>query len=301
MNRKLDFLIIGAQKAGTTSLYDWISQHPDIYAPQHLKDYPFFRSDKLYFKGEYFLHSKFGKVSHNKIVGGGSVQYIFFKKVPERIYHYNRHIKLILMIRDPVARAISAYRYAKERGLENRPFTEVINYEIKYGDKAYTDYSEANQKFYLSRGLYYKQIEKYLRLFNKDQLLIIPFKDLINNKKKVTKQVFQFLNVYLYDGINFQKKNETKGGAKFVYVNKIIYSKSFKNNFFIVILRKILSQRLKHFILTYITIFNRRKVKSPENFIYTEEDMILMKEYFKKDIYKLKSFLNFSVEDWLQH
>jgi hypothetical protein len=301
MDKKFDFLIIGAQKAGTTSLYNWISQHPGICAPEHLKDYPFFKSDKLYRKGEHFLQKQIGKVSKSKILGSGSVQYIFFKNVPERLFNYNKDIKLILIVRDPIERAVSAYRYAVERGLETRSFKEAVNDEIKYGENAYVDYNDANQKYYLNRGLYYAQLSQYLKYFSQNQILILSFDNLINNKEETLKQVFEFLRVNGDTSeINFTKKNVTKGNARFNKINQMLYSKSFKENMLIRILRKALPQKYKYKLMTGIIQFNRKEINDKHNITIEENTLLRLCDYFKDDVENLQNMLNWKLEHWLE-
>lgn len=302
MHKKLDFLIIGAQKAGTTSVYDWIGQHPDIYAPQHLKDFPFFRGDKLYSKGENFLNKQIGNVDNSKVVGAGSVQYLFFENIPKRIYDYNKNIKLIAILRNPIDRAISAYRYAVERGLENRTFSEAINYEIKYGLNAYKDYREANQKFYLKRGLYYQQLNNYYKYFSKDQILVLFFEELIKNKEQLLSKIFQFLEVPYYNNINYNKKNITQGATNTI-IYKLIYSDKIKNILLINFIKQFLSLKLKNQLAEYLVHFNRssnRKSDIKEKNINIEtKDLKKLYDFFLRDINKLRKYSFDDLPYWI--
>ena len=106
--KKVNLLVIGTQKAGTTSLYEYIRQHPDIYFSD-VKEVTYFVEDALYSKGEDYYHSFFTKIENEKIIASSYVHMLPCKKCPGRVKEYNPDMKFIVMLREPVSRAYSAY------------------------------------------------------------------------------------------------------------------------------------------------------------------------------------------------
>src|SRR5690554_2130252 len=110
MREKINVFLVGAQKAGTTSLYEWLGQHPDIEAPQEIKDYHFFTNEALFDKGVPQLERFYSADKPVRV--HSAVNYLYFyKEAAARIYEYNKEAKIIICLREPVARAISAYKY----------------------------------------------------------------------------------------------------------------------------------------------------------------------------------------------
>ena len=202
---KPDFIIIGAQKAGTTSLFYYLSQHP------HLK--PSFKKEVHYFDGglnpdvETFKKGDLWYRAHFHLKGPGSnhkafeasPSYIFNPNVPERISEYVPGVKLIALLRDPVERALSQYFHEKRLGFEYLPLMEaVINeekrlnsvLEIKdYKSEAYIHYT------YKKRGLYKEQLERYLKYFPSSHILTLKSNDLFKKPQATLAKVFDFLGV----------------------------------------------------------------------------------------------------------
>ena len=112
--------LIGTQKSGSTSLYDWISQHPDVCGDLGLKDLSFLVKDELYDKGLSYLSDMISDVyDKEKIIFHSSVQYIYYKKGIERLKHHFPNGKFILILRNPLDRLISAFTSLTNLQLEN--------------------------------------------------------------------------------------------------------------------------------------------------------------------------------------
>src|SRR4051794_23774070 len=111
MQGKINCFLIGVQKAGTSSFYNWLSQHPQIEAPQEMKDTHFFSLAKYYEKGNNWVESFYNSREEARVRLQGAVNYIFLDEAPIRIKNYNSESKFILILRDPVKRAYSAFKY----------------------------------------------------------------------------------------------------------------------------------------------------------------------------------------------
>jgi Sulfotransferase domain len=198
---KPDFLIVGAQKAGTTVLHQLINQHPQVVKKRN--EVHFF--DANFDRGVEWYQNQFKKrPSSSHLIGDKSPYYIFHPFVPERVYSLYPKVKIIVLLRNPVDRAYSQYwmniRIGKED--ENVSFEEAIaaepariagEYE-KLRDPSYTG-SAYRRYSYLARGVYVDQIKNWLNYFPKEQMLILSSTDLRNSPKEVLKRCFSFLSL----------------------------------------------------------------------------------------------------------
>lgn len=181
MKSRINVFLLGAQKAGTTSVYDWLGQHPDIDAPSVIKDYHYFSIDDLYKKRNNYIESFYK--NDNKLKIHAAVNYLYFSDtVSQRIASYNDNAKLIVCLREPKSRAISAYKYFVRTGRETRPFEMALEDELNGKLKTYEQ--QANHT-YIGHGRYSAQIEKYLRYFDRSRLHIIFFEDLVRRDSQV--------------------------------------------------------------------------------------------------------------------
>jgi hypothetical protein len=196
-----DFLIIGAQKAGTTSLFHYVGQHPDIQLPLS-KEIHYY--DLNYTKGTKWYRSFFASVIRTKITGESTPYYLFHPFVPARVYHDNPKTKIIILLRHPGERAFSHFQMMKRMGIEKlETFSEAIQAEhgrLKKGLKyLYTDSLSASFEHqhytYLSRGKYARQLKRWFHYFSKEQILIIKSEDLFENPIKTLEKVYLFLGV----------------------------------------------------------------------------------------------------------
>ena len=121
--RKPNFFCIGAQKCGTTSLFNLLVEHEDIFLPSVKEDH-FFDVDERFNKGlDWYLDQYFKDANNEKIVGSITPDYLFFNKCPKRIFNLlGKDIKLIIILRNPVDRAYSHYLMSKRRVMKNLIF-----------------------------------------------------------------------------------------------------------------------------------------------------------------------------------
>jgi len=205
-----DFIIIGAQKSGTTTLYNNLIRHPQVVQALR-KEIHFF--DIHYKKGitwyqahfPSFLYKIYLKQIYRKkiIAGEATPYYIFHPLSPERIFKTVPRVKLIVLLRNPVDRAYSHYQLSVRLGHENLSFEDAIQHEMERlnseGEKIYNNrnyYSFNHQHFsYLSRGCYMEQLRKWYHYFSREQILILKSEDFYLDPSSVFKQVYYFLNL----------------------------------------------------------------------------------------------------------
>lgn len=213
-----DTLIIGAQKAGTTSLHNYLCQHPAIF-PSSTKEAHFF--DCHYEKGPlwYRRHFPFFWEHEGRIVEA-TTGYMFFEKVLPRIREVLAEVKLIAVLRDPVDRAFSHYQHAR-RGMgrhcatEHRSFEEAAeddrarledghllgrmnDQETYFCDRYYS---------YLRRGIYAPQLERYFSVYG-DEVMVVRSRDLFNRTQDTVDKIFAHLGVSTWEVESTEKHNE---------------------------------------------------------------------------------------------
>ena len=183
-----NFLIIGSQKAGTTSLYNVLRQHPEIYMSE-TKEINFFFRDELWQRGVGYYASHFDDVPlAAKAWGEASPGYICHPEASERIKQVLPDARLILVVRNPIGRAYSQYWDNRRHLSEPHTFTEVI-------DQHLSDLYLPGVKGYFSRGTYMHYINKYLEHFGSGQLQVLVFEDLRSDPVGFYRRIFEFLNV----------------------------------------------------------------------------------------------------------
>ncbi|HXU25926.1 MAG TPA: sulfotransferase [Bacteroidia bacterium] len=198
-----NFIIIGAQKAGTTSLFSILKQHSYLMGADKKEIHFFDRDDsdvaKLY--NQYHQHFPLPNKLKNKLTFEATPSYLYHPEAAKRIKLYNPDIKLIIILRNPAERALSAwsmYHYRAEGHkkyaylLDKRSFTNAIEDELKIIEHVnwYTDkYS------YIRRGIYYEQINEYFNNFSRDQILIIEHRELKNEHDTTIKKICDFLTI----------------------------------------------------------------------------------------------------------
>ena len=193
-----DFLVIGAQKGGSTSLYDYLIQHPEIYSAT-TKEVHFFSN--LYGKGDAWYRAQFHWQKNGVITGEATPYYLFHPLAAPRIARLIPHVKIIVVLRDPVDRAISHYYHAVRHGFEHLSICDAIErsiVEFSQDEKTVMEGSYSfnhQERSYGPRGLYAEQLSRYTKLFSSSQLLIIRSEDLFTAPAKMLKRLFRFLDV----------------------------------------------------------------------------------------------------------
>lgn len=274
MDNTINFLIIGAMKSGTTSLFKYLSEHPQVYMPPG-KEADFFSNNKNFSNGFSWYRKKyFNSASQMVLWGEASPQYMCFDFVPERIYSILPNVKLIAILRNPINRAYSHYRMAVRRGVEKGSFEECVETLIKRGGA--TDDKVDLERNFIQFGEYGRIFLNYLKYFSKSNVKIIFMEDLAEKPIKTMQSIFKFLNIkdnFNYEIIN--KKYHRSGEKKFPNLEKIIMR---SKRYFKVFLPFKLRRKL---MLWFETEFNVRPVKEPQ---VKKETRLLLADYYKDDI-----------------
>lgn len=213
-----DFMIIGAQKSGTTSLYNYLVEHPNIARASRKE--PHFFSGENYLKGRFWYRAYFPTVLQKRfaerkggerfITGEATPYYIFHPHAPRRVRETVPNVKLVALLRNPVDRAISQYHHEVRRGNETLPLAEAIEREPERlegeREKMLRDESYASFAYqyhsYLARGIYVDQIKAWRDHFPEERLLILKSEDFLAEPAKIVGQTLEFLGM---SGMEFEE------------------------------------------------------------------------------------------------
>lgn len=200
---RVNFLIVGAQKGGTTALAHFLSTHPDVcMAPAkevHFFDDPGMRDSD--WAGDLIAdryREHFENFSGQRRIGEASPTYMFLPGVPERMIRYNPSMKLIAILREPADRAVSHYEHARRLKHESLPFVPALLLEPLRLLRARHDHGERSslrRHSYVSRGQYALQVRSLWTVFPREQILFLRTEELANQHHDTLLRVYRFLDL----------------------------------------------------------------------------------------------------------
>ena len=189
---RLDFILAGAQKSGTTALHYFLSRHPDI-AMGDQQEIHFFDNDALFVSGADYeqLHKHYPLLARSTIAGDCTPSYMYYQPAAERIWKYNPQIKLLMILRNPVERAFAHWNMQRFRGREPLDFFDAVREEQSRISGAPP--TEARRFAYVDRGFYGQQLERFFKFFPREQMKIVKFEEFKNNQRETLASIFSFL------------------------------------------------------------------------------------------------------------
>ncbi len=198
------FLIIGAGKAGTTSLYRYLSEHPDVFmSPKKEPNFFAFEGETLDYKGPGDSTAKnlsvttkdeylrlFADAGNARAIGEASPVYLYSEKAPERIHHYVPDIRLVAVLRQPVDRAYSAFMMMVRSGREScHDFREVVE------DQKRRQMENWGSATLMEEGFYFKLLSRYFERFDRSQIKVFLFEDIVSNVAELYAGLTEFIGV----------------------------------------------------------------------------------------------------------
>ena len=298
-----NFFIVGAPKCGTTSMYHYLDQHPDIFIPP-TKEPRYFISDTISSINdqdpikEYLLRtSVFTKNDYlnlysqqdEKALGDASTQYLYHHEevIPQiKSMCKDQEPKILIMLRNPIERAFSNYSH-NSFSYEKRTFNDALLTE----DKMIADNFNS---FWHYKGLstYSSGVAAYLEAF--DQVKVIIFEDFVNDVQGSMKSIYDFLEVDSSFKINhFLVNKKNTGKAKSVWLNSFLM-KIRKLTFLKKILITLIGQKRLKLVNEIVTRSNLSKEKAQ----LSSEERVYLRDYFKDDIAELGKLLPNSDINW---
>ena len=205
-----DFLIIGAPRCGTTSLFYYLAEHPQI-VPSATKELHFF--DDHYAKGMRWYRAQFPTTvqkyyaehmrKRDFFTGEATPAYLFYPHAAERIAKALPNVKLIVLLRNPVDRAFSHYWLLSRVNKETLSFEEAIKREqAKIGserERILVEANRASQEYrqfsYLTQGMYVDQLQHWMKYYPREQFLVLKSEDMYSNPAETIQQTLAFLGL----------------------------------------------------------------------------------------------------------
>ena len=192
---RVDFVIGGTQKGGTSALDAFFRQHPQICMPETKKELHFFDREENFRGAANYAkyHAQFRTGPEKAVIGEASPIYMYWNAAPYRIWSYNPDMKWLLILRNPVERAYSAWNMEVRRGNEPLPFAEAITQEIQRCRQALP--LQHRIFSYVDRGFYAPQVRRLFNLFGRDRCLVLLNEELRADHRKTLERAFEFLGV----------------------------------------------------------------------------------------------------------
>ena len=300
MKKKLpNFLIVGAAKSGTSSLHNYLNQHPDIFMPSFDKEGMKVKEPRFLIKDlvQNRLHngvwnweeyqSLFCEVTNEKAIGESTVLYLYyFKEAIKNIkYRLDEGVRIIIMLRNPVDRAFSAYTHVARSMKEQLSFEEAL--EIEH-ERLALDSTLTPMVRYKDMGLYYKMVKGYLDNF--ENVHIIIYEDFKSNTANVVERTLEFLGVDSKVSLNTESRYNV-GGKKwrFPFLKHFFMQDNLAKKLFRMILPFLLRRKMR--ILLELILKKKSKPINKE----TRENLVM---FFKEDVSKLEQLLQINLKHW---
>ncbi len=276
-----NFFIAGAPRCGTTSLWFYLSQSPEIFLSSN-KEPRYFNSAKFVSAySDAHIHDEkkylalFHGVQSEKAIGEASTSYLSDPTTPELIHQILPASRIIICLRDPVERAFSNYLMSLQKRVTKLPFSKIIRMrEDSFKKKPIL-------QEILQAGFYYEQVKRYFKIFGSERIKIIIFEKFIKEPKNTLEDILKFLNVNPKISNFKPEAHSTFAVPRNIFASAIInrkYNNRKTSHLFS------LSGRfyLREIILT-------KKVPKPK---FSEDDRIFLKNLDNEDVKNLKRFLH---------
>lgn len=288
---KLDFLVIGAAKSGTTSLFNYLSAHPDIYMPQ-AKEIGFFSSERDFPKGrQWYLDEWFAGAAPAHICGEASPQYMFESGVARRIRDFFPDVKLIAILRDPVARTFSHYRHSRRYGVVHVPtFADFLDQALG----ASSDEHARGYRAIVSYSQYGRILAEYFDIFPREQLRVMFFEDLQRDPQGAMAELFAWLGARgAIDSGAFQQAHNQGGAIRFPRLGPIarkVFDAAYQQEWLRqAVVRVFTRDRLRRWRWKIRGEFNIKKGGDSERLGQAERDRL--RAFFADDIARLEALI----------
>ena len=300
-----NFLIFGVQKAGTTSIYNYLKQHPQVYVSP-LKETDFFGREladgiaaeakegsqqltrggrqKILTLADY--QALFDGVTDEIAFGEASPNYLFnHQRAVPNIQKYAPEAKLIAVLRDPVDRAYSDYlMHVREVYGNLRPLAEQVK-------------TRGSQSHTLLKGRYAEGVSHFLETFGKEQVKIFLYDDLRRDTGKLMAEVYRFIGVDDSFAIDRGDRKQKAEVPKNQTINKLLRTKNPLRSAAGTLLRTVMPEKSRQKLRSRLIAANSQ---GKEGLPLSAEDRQLLKDYYREDILKLQTLLDRDLSAWLK-
>ena len=315
-HRLPNFFVVGAPKAGTTSLYHYLAQHPEIFMspikepchfsseirPENFSDEmragvaADFQEQRKYLQGP-MTDQRFGgvgmdwsdyvklfrSVKSGSIIGEASVRYLWSKTAAENIHAKIPDAKIVMVLRDPVSRAFSAYLEVFMAGKLQYSFREYVEACLRYENRKISFWWPM-----LEEGLYYESVKRYLGRFPEENVRIFLYDDYRAEPASVMAEIFRFLRVDSRFTPDMSQRHNEPRMSRFNSIGRLLKKRGALSR-----AAKLVPSKLKRPL-------RKLAVRRHDTVVMTPSDREFLLSYYRDDIEKLQQLLNRDLSAWLR-
>ena len=303
-----NFLIIGAAKSGTTALYNYLKEHPQVYMSSPFKEPHFFafEGEKPNFQGpgdqKLYNHIVFSDieayralfqgVSKETAIGEASVNYLYISKASDRIRHYVPDMKLIAVLRNPAERAYSAFLHMTRDCRE--PLSDFARALEAEEERIQNNWAPVWH--YKQAGFYYGLLKRYYETFEREQIRIYLYEDLNDNIVGVLRDIYRFLGV----DVNFVADVSTRYNVSGVPERwRPLHAFLIRSNPVKSVVKPLLPEGLRgRLVPLVLNALRERTLVKPQMPAEVRRQLI---ELYKEDVLKLQELIGRDLSKWLQY
>ena len=275
-----NFFIVGAARAATSSLWFYLSEHPEIFMSpnKEAQFFGFFDTDRKH-KAKYKTLEEYSRlfdgVTNEKVIGEATPTYLALPESAHSIRKHCPNAKILISLRNPIDRMFSYYEMSLSKGRDKN-----ISFE---------DWIQSN-KFWLESSHYADNLNRYFRLFDREKIKIILYDDIANKTEDILGEIHRFLGVEV---IRPESKPYAynQGGRSNTFFGDLLY-KSTTNRYLNKVLRPIMPRSVKDIIHRLRSSSMKKGIVNPE----TRENLC---EYFSKDIASTEKIISRDLSHWI--
>jgi hypothetical protein len=287
--RKINVFIAGAQKAGTSSLNNYLAQHPDIISPHY--EMMYFLSDIIFSGGyEQAFKRYYRQYKSEKIILAKNVGLLYSPIAKKRLFDHNPEVKIILILRNPVDRAFSSYLYARQMGWED---CDDFQTALRKSPLDYQDLLARRNCAYLERGRYAEHIIDMYQFFPKENISLYFLQELKDAPVQLCSNIFNEIGAATFTVTTDKRFNVAKG-SRFPRLMNYVSHPS-KIVFFRKLARKLIPGHVRDSIRRSINRLNEVDLKQKP---MTQETRKILLDYYKPFNQQLEELIEIDLSNW---
>ena len=298
-NKLPNFLIVGAAKSGTSSLHNYLNQHPEVFMPSYNSEGMKVKEPRFLIKDlvKHRLHngvwnweeykSLFDDVIDEKAIGESTVLYLYYhkeaiKNIKEKL---GNDVKIIIMLRNPSDRAYSAFQHVSRGFKEQNSFEESLEME---DGRLEREGNLTPMVMYKDMGLYHEMVKSYQENFSNVHVII--YDDFRDNTENEMKKTYQFLGISDNEDIDYLTRHNV-GGKR--WKNDKVKHLFMKENPIKSVIKRIIPRRLRKGLRNNLVTASTNKV-----LLMKDQTRIMLNDFFREDVRKLSDLLNRDLTHW---
>jgi hypothetical protein len=277
-----NYFIAGASRCGTTSLFAWLGQHPQVHNSR-IKEPSFFSHNPERRSLDEYLELFEGAGVGHRAIGEASANYFETPEAATRISRFDPEARILICLREPIARIQSLYRYRRTRGIETRvSLDEVLRAELEGGDET---------PFYVGRGSYLEGVGRFLDAFGRDRVRVVLMQDLMADPVPCYRATLEFLGLDARFVPELEAHNASRGVRFGSLQARIVRPPAIVSR----VAAGLLSRRLRHRLSVKLRRLNTRPVVREE---LAADLRAALQDLFRADIQALSALIDRDLSSW---